>query len=104
MRSPGCTSSREMCGIEAYWAPDWCGRYTPACPHAYLVRPLQSKATPGDSAAKGSGAPSWLDAALTAMLAPDDTGGAGSGPRGAGAGAPPPPPLKLAAGAAPPPP
>ena len=59
------------CGVDAYCADDWCGRYTPARPHAYLVRPEQSNATPGDSAANRYGTPSWPDAALTAMPAVD---------------------------------
>ena len=35
------------CGVAAYWARLLRGRPTPARPHAQLVRPEQSKATPG---------------------------------------------------------
>src|SRR6188472_3106269 len=59
----------------AYWAAAKWGSDTPAWAQAHIVRPEQSKATPGEAAAKRYGTPSWLSAARTAVAAPGEVAG-----------------------------
>src|SRR3954447_20103461 len=87
MRSPGWASAAGTCGSEANCAAELWGRLTPALPQAHMVKPLQSKATPGEAAAYRYGTPSWLRAAATAPAAP----GEGAGMRAPGAPLLPPP-------------
>ena len=68
-RSSGTWGSMPYCAA-AKWGSD-----TPAWAHAHMVRPEQSKARPGEAAAKRYGTPSWLRAARTAVAAPGEVSG-----------------------------
>ena len=48
MRSPGMAMDFGMWGNVAYCERELRAMPTPALPHAYVVRPEQSKATPGE--------------------------------------------------------
>src|SRR6516225_2859385 len=75
MRSPGWSACSDTLGKAFHWLTVKCAIDTPACAHAHIVRPEQSKARPGLAAPKTYGTPSWLSAARTAMAAPGDVAG-----------------------------
>src|SRR5262249_53309527 len=92
MRSPGWIADIEMWVVEAYWAPEKCGRLTRPARHARAGRPGQSAAF-GTAAPQTAGVPSGRCASPIAAPAPPLTDG--GGPVGAdGAEPPPPPPLR----------
>src|SRR3954447_1321077 len=68
MMSPGCTALRGTFGRLAYCAAAECGSETPACAHAHIVRPEQSK-DEGPAAPHTYGAP-MSDSAAAAAVAP----------------------------------
>ena len=73
--------------VDAYWAPEKCGRLTPPARHAHAVRPEQSNEF-GPAAPHAYGLPSCRWAA--AMAAPAPPLADGGGPAGADGAAPPP--------------
>src|SRR5215207_10541867 len=101
MRSPGWSWSSGTCGSIPYCEAAKWGSDTPAWAHAHSVRPEQSKATPGDAAAKRYGTPSWLSAARTAVAAPGEVAGTSNCGEGSVlVAAPLPPPLSSSSSAA----
>src|SRR3954464_9518064 len=75
MMSPGCTALRGTFGRLAYCAAAECGSETPACAHAHIVRPEQSK-DEGPAAPNTYGAPT-TDCAAAAAVAPAPVAGGG---------------------------
>src|SRR5829696_369444 len=84
-RSPGWSSERATRVPELICIPDECGRETPACAQAHMVRPEQSKAS-GPAAAHTYGLPSFDLAASTATAARPLTGTFAGGGSTAGGG------------------